>query len=84
MALGFIAALTGIGVTAAATAWYSPTLPFFEAGRAIPVGVVMVLELWPAMTTLWGCHGIAAHRQAIRRFRHQLDALPETHHPLDG
>lgn len=83
VALGFIAALTGTGIAAAVTAWRSPILPFFDACCAIPIGAVAVLELWPAIVTLWGCRGTATRRQAIRRFRRQLEALPETHHPLD-
>jgi hypothetical protein len=84
VALGLIAALAGIGITAAATAWRAPILPFFEACCVIPLGVVVVLELSPAIITLWGSRGTAARQRAICRFRHQLDALPETHHPFDG
>jgi hypothetical protein len=49
VALAFIAALIGIGIGAAATAWRSPMLPFFEACCVFPVGAFVVLELWPAV-----------------------------------
>jgi hypothetical protein len=82
--LGFIAALAGIGIAAAATAWRSPIVPFLEAGCAFPVGAVVILEIGRAAIALWGSRGTAAQRRTIRRFQRHLDAPPETCHPVDG
>jgi hypothetical protein len=84
LAVGVIAVLVGIGIAAAATAWRSPVLPFFEACCVVPVGAVVALELRPAAIALWASRGTARRRRTIRRFRRHLAALPETRHPLDG
>lgn len=76
VALGLAIAILGVGIGAALTAWTSPVLPFFEVCCLLPLVAVGCLELWPA-----GC-AVQARRSAIRRFRRQLDALPETSHPL--
>lgn len=75
IALGFIAALIAIGIGAASTAWSSPLLPVFEACCLYPIILVVILELRPAVIAL------RAGRRAIRCFRRQLHALPETPHP---
>ena len=82
LALGFIAILSGIGVGAALTASDSPLLPLFETCCLVPAGLVVVLELWPSVVILWRITASARH--AIRRFRRQLDRLPEIPHPLDA
>jgi hypothetical protein len=81
IALGFIACFIAIGIGAASTARHCPTLPFFEAFDVIPILIVVVFELWPAFVALRG--GIRRRdRRAIRRLHRQLEALPETRHPL--
>jgi hypothetical protein len=82
VALGFIAALAGVGIGAAATATSSPILPFFEASCVFPAGAFVILELRPAVVALWGSRGTATQRRIIRCFRRHLEALPETRHPL--
>jgi hypothetical protein len=77
-ALGSIAALIAIGIAAAATAWSSPVLAFFEACCLFPACVVVILELRPAVLALSSCRGTATQRRTIRCFRRHLDALPET------
>jgi hypothetical protein len=76
VALGLIAAFIAIGIGAASTAWNSPLLlPVFEACCLCPIILVVILELRPAVLAL------RERRRAIRCFRRQLDALPETPHP---
>lgn len=78
VALGFIAAFIAIGIGAATTAWNSPLLPVFEACCLYPIILVVILELRPVVVALRG------GRRAIRFFRRELDALPETPHPQDA
>lgn len=76
IALAFVAAILGAGIGAALTAWSSPALPFFEACCLLPLVAVPMLELRPAVLAL------RPRWRVIHRFRCQLDALPETPHPL--
>lgn len=75
VAVGFIAAFIAIGIGAASTASSSPLLPVFGACCLYPIILVVILELRPAVVAR------RAGRRAIRCFRRQLDALPETPHP---
>jgi hypothetical protein len=77
VALGFIACLLAVGMGAAITASGSLVLPFLESCCLLPIGLVVIFELCPAVLAL------RVNRAAIRRLRRQLDALPETPHPLD-
>jgi|SRR5947209_6390510 len=76
VALAFLLPLVAVGVGAASTAWTSPVLPLFEGCVIGAVGVVLTMELRPAVIVL------RASSAAIRYLRRQLDALPETAHPL--
>ena len=68
-----------IAVAAALQARDSPGLPWFEACCIVPVGMIGVFELRPSVLKLLTERG---HSRAMQRFRRQLDALPETPHPL--
>ena len=80
VALGLVVLLITLGIGAASTAWGSPVLPYFEACCLVPVVIVVILELRPALIALWNAP--RGSLGAIRRFRRELDALPETQHPL--
>jgi hypothetical protein len=82
VALAFGVPLVLIGVGAALTASTSvAALVIFEAcGVVYPLTCVLLLELGPAGRELWRI--TAGARRAARRFANQLDALPETAHPL--
>jgi hypothetical protein len=82
VALPFAVALTIVGVGAALTATSSVVvLAIFEAcGVVYPLAALLLLELGPAVIELWRVKTRA--RRATQRFRKQLDALPETPHPL--
>lgn len=77
VALGLMACLLAVGIGAAITAGGAPFLTCFETCCLLPIGLVVMLELCPAVLAL------RADRAALRRLRRQLDALPETPHPLD-
>ena len=72
-----MACLLAVGIGAAITAGGSPFLTLFETCCLLPIGLVVMLELCPAVLAL------QADQAALRRLRRQLDALPETPHPLD-
>ena len=76
IALGFIVSLLGLGIGAWLTASSSVLLAVFEACCLCALGVVVLLEVRPAIVDLGG------GAREIRRFRHQLEARPETTHPL--
>jgi hypothetical protein len=82
IALGFIAPLVGVGIGAGLTASSSLLLPVFEVCCLYALLVVVLLELLPAIVDFGGGSDGAARRREIRCFRRQLDALPETAHPL--
>jgi hypothetical protein len=77
IALGFIAGLLATAIGAALTASGSPMLPALETCCLLATGLVVILELCPAVVAM------RAERAALRRLRRQLDGLPETPHPLD-
>jgi hypothetical protein len=70
IAIGFVTASTKPGSVAAA---------LFETLCLAPLAVVVLREVHRAVRRLWisGARG----PRAIRRFRRQLDALPEISHP---
>jgi membrane associated rhomboid family serine protease len=73
IAIGLVGASARSGTAAAAA-------PLFGALCLVPVAVIVVRELRRAVLALRiiGARG----PRAISRFRRQLDALPETKHPL--
>ncbi|MGO9889700.1 MAG: hypothetical protein ACLP0L_17565 [Solirubrobacteraceae bacterium] len=73
----FLASLLAIGIGAATSASGSALVPFFELCCLFAISLVLLLELVPAVVAF------RERRAAVRRFRRQLDALPETPHPLD-
>ena len=77
LGVAFVASLVAVGIGAATSATGS-ALVVFEAGCLFAIGLVVVLELVPGVVTL------RAGRAALRRFRQELDELPETPHPLDS
>jgi hypothetical protein len=77
LAVGFLTSLLVIGIGAATSAPGSPLLPILEACCLFAIGLIVIFELHPVAIDL------RARRAAIRRFRQQLDELPETPHPLD-
>ena len=77
LAIGFLTSVLAIAIGAATSAPGSPLLPVFEACCLFAAGLVVILELHPAAVAL------RDRRAAIRRFRQELDDLPETPHPLD-
>jgi hypothetical protein len=83
VAVGFITCLAVVGTGAWLTASSFPLRAAFEACCLYALGLVVLLELRPAMVGL-GRSARAARRRDIRSFRRQLDALPETAHPLGG
>jgi hypothetical protein len=77
VALGFIASFLAIGIGAALTAAQNiATLLGLELCCLLPIGLAVVLELWPAVLVL------QAGTAALRRLQDQLGALPEAPHPL--
>jgi hypothetical protein len=84
LGLGFVGAFVAIGIAAASTSWTSSmaSLRVIEACCLLPVVAVVFAELRPAATALWS--GTSSARRTVRSFRQQLDALPETEHPLGG
>jgi hypothetical protein len=58
------------------------SLLVIEACCLLPLVAVVFGELRPTATVLWG--GISNTRRTVRSFRRQLDALPQTEHPLGG
>jgi hypothetical protein len=79
VALGFVICFTVVAIGAMSTASDSPALPYFEVCCVVPLVMVVILELRPAVIALW--YGPAGNRRAIRRFRRELDSLPEIPHP---
>jgi|HubBroStandDraft_4_1064222.scaffolds.fasta_scaffold3132907_1 hypothetical protein len=77
LGVAFLASLLAIGIAAATSASGSALLPVFELCCLFAISLVVILELVPAVVAL------RARRAAVRRFRRQLDALPETAHPFD-
>jgi len=77
LAIGFLMSVLAIAIGAATSASGSPLLPVFEACCLFAIGLIVILELHPAAIAL------RARLAAIRRFRRELDAIPETPHPLD-
>jgi len=67
--------LLAIGIGAAIIAGGAP--PGLEICWLCAIALVVIIELCPAVVAL------RADRTALRRLRRQLDALPETPHPLD-
>jgi hypothetical protein len=81
VALAFAGALIGLGVGAALTASRTAALAMLEVcGVVFPLACVTCLELGPALSELWTI--TAEARRVTKRFCGQLDALPETTHPL--
>jgi hypothetical protein len=80
LAIVLIAALALLGFVAACGRAGSAGAGVFEALLLVPLAVIVVRELRRALLALWivGARG----PRAISRFRRQLDALPETKHPL--
>jgi hypothetical protein len=84
VALGFVAAFIAICLAAASAAASWVMAAVVAACCAIPAGAVVILELVPALAALRSETASAVRRHAIRRLRDELDALPETSHPLDA
>jgi len=75
VALAFIAGLLALTIGAAMIGGVPPVVP---ATCCLPaICLVVVVELHPAVVAL------RADKATLRRLRCQLDALPETSHPLD-
>jgi hypothetical protein len=81
-ALGFITPVVAVGIGAGLSASSSLLFSAFAACCLYAVVLVVLLELLPAVADLGGGEAGAARRRDIRLFRCQLDALPETAHPL--
>jgi len=75
--IAFLASLLAIGIGAASSANGSTLLPVFELCCLFAISLVLTLELVPVLVA------VGSRRAAVRRFRRQLDELPETPHPLD-
>jgi len=76
-AVVLIASFLGVGIGAATSACSFPALMAFEVCCLVATGIVVIFGLRPPVVAL------RARTATIRRFRQQLDALPETTHPLD-
>jgi hypothetical protein len=76
--VALVPSLLAIGIGAAmAAGGGSALLGVFEICCLVAVGLVAILEL------LYEALGLRARSAAVRRFRRELDELPETPHPLD-
>ena len=75
--IAFLASLLAIGIGAASSANGSTLLPVLELCCLFAISLVLTLELVPVLVA------VGSRRAAVRRFRRQLDELPETPHPLD-
>jgi hypothetical protein len=84
VALGFVAVFAALCVATASAAASWVTVAVVAACCAIPTGAVVALELVPALACLRSGPASAVQRRAVRRLRRELDALPETSHPLDA
>jgi hypothetical protein len=73
----FLTSMLAICIGAAMSASGSPLLPVFEVCCLFAIGLVVILELRPRVVA------VRARMAAVRRFREQLDAIPEAAHPLD-
>jgi hypothetical protein len=82
VAVGFVAAFIAIGIAGAPTACRFPVLFCVEACCLVPLLALVSLELRPVLIALW--NRTAGASAVIRRFRHELDRLPEIPHPLGG
>jgi hypothetical protein len=77
LAVAFLVALLAIGIGGATSTGGFVELLVFELCCLFAMGLVVTFELLPAALAL------RARTVAVRRFRRQLDELPETPHPLD-
>lgn len=77
LVVGFILSMLAICIGAATSVSGSALLPVFEICCLYAIGLVVILELRPRVVAL------RARTAAVRRFREQLDAIPEAPHPLD-
>jgi hypothetical protein len=84
VALGFISVFVALCITGASAASSWAVAAVVGTCCATPTGAVVVLELVPALCGLHTGGASAAQRDAMRRLRRELDALPETSHPLDA
>lgn len=84
VALGFIAVLVALCITAASEAASLAVAAIIATCCAIPVGALVILELVPALSGVREDRASAVQRRAMRSLRRELDALPETSHPLDA
>jgi len=75
VALGFIGVFVALCITAASAASSWAVAAIVGTCCATPTGAVVILELVPSLS---------GKRHAIRNLRRELDALPETSHPLDA
>lgn len=81
-ALGLVVGLLAIAIGTAARDPSSP-LPFVEIWCVVPIGVIVFLELRPALIALF-CDTPLAQRRALQRLQRELNALPQTPHPLEA
>jgi hypothetical protein len=76
--VALVPSLLAIGIGAAmAASGGSTVVEVFEVCCLVAVGLVVILEL------LYEAVALRARTAALRRFRRELDELPETQHPLD-
>src|SRR5262245_33978430 len=80
-AVGFIAVFVALCFTATTGAASWAVAAIVGTCCALPAGAVVTLELVPALS---GLRMPPVQRDAIRSLRRDLDALPETSHPLDA